>query len=156
MPDRTRAALAVDWTTVFRGAAIQVGLIVLSGLVRVPYAFWWLAVGLSLSIAAFGGFGAGIGAPTRRVGRLRGAASGLLGGMAFGAVLWYTMRTPGAPVGVFWTLNYRVATLPYPPGFAARYDAVIPIALAALATGVFVLVGTIAGGAIATHETSRT
>lgn len=132
------------------GGSLTVLAVTVGGVVPLPRAAVWPAVAALLGTGLLGGFVTGTLADGPRRYRARhGFASGVIGGVAFGTLLWYTMTTTGAPEGVFDGINYLVATSGVlSPASAARYDAAIPVALAVASVLAFACCG--AGGALLT------
>jgi hypothetical protein len=145
-----RVTDASDPRAVGIGGGVVVFAIVVSGIVPDLRGAAWVGALALVSTGLLGGFVAGaVAGGSRRTRVIHGLASGVVGGVAFGAVLWYTMTTPGAPEGVFYGISYIVATSGVlSPAMAARYDAVIPIALAGVGLVAFALGGAIGGGLV--------
>jgi hypothetical protein len=132
------------------GGGVVVLAVVVGGLVPDLRGAAWIGVFTLLTTGLLGGFVAGaLAGGSQRNRAIHGLASGIVGGIAFGAVLWYTMRTPGAPEGIFYGISYIVATSGVlSPATAARYDALIPVVLALCGVLAFALCGTAGGGLV--------
>lgn len=149
MPWAVRTGVT-DARAVGIGGGVIVLAITVSGVVPDLRGAAWVGALALLSTGLCGGFVAGaLASGPRRTRTIHGLASGVVGGVAFGAVLWYTMTTPGAPEGIFYGLSYLVATSGVlSPATAVRYDAVIPVVLAGVGCVAFALSGTIGGGLV--------
>ena len=146
-----------DWRAVGIGGAVVVCAVTVGGVVPDLRGAAWVGVLALLAAGALGGAVAGtLAGGSRRRRTAHGLASGVVGGIAVGTVLWYTVAMPGTPEGVFYGVSYLVATGGVlSPTTAARYDTVIPVVLAGASLPVFAVVGALAGGTMRVEDARR-
>lgn len=137
--------METDWRAVGVGVAWGLGyLAVLS--VPVFSNLRWLAVPLVLATGLLAGAAAG-GLAGRGVheGGRHGLISGGLTGAGFAVALWVTFSTPGATSGVFWSLEYLLATSAGRFPVVATHGRLVVGALAVLGGLAIALLGEYAG-----------
>lgn len=139
----------MDRRAVIAGASIDTGVAILAAFVGLPAGARWPAFAAVAGGGLLGGYLAGslaAGSWRRRI--AHGLVAGLLGGVAFGAAVWWSLQ-PAAANGALWPVNYVLATGAawFPPGLTARYDAALGIGTAVLMGLLYLVESVVASGA---------
>ncbi len=142
MLDRNAEAVAV-------GGLADAGIALAAAVVALPEEARWPAFAGVAAGGLVGGYLAGRLAGGSWRNRVRsGLLAGLVGGAVLAVAVWWSLQ-PGTPAGALWSVNYLLATGAawLPPGFAARYDALLGVGAALVCATVYVAEGALAGGA---------
>jgi len=135
----------IDWPAVGAGVSWGVGhLAVLS--IPVFSGLRWTAVPLVLASGLLAGAAAGrLARREDEAGGRHGLAAGLLTGSCFAAGFWLALGTPGWSVGVFYGLNYLLATSAGRVRVIATHGPLVVGAIALLGGATIGLLGFLAG-----------
>ena len=137
--------MGLDWPAVGAGVAWGVGYLALLS-VPVFSGLRWMAVPLVLASGLLAGAAAGrLARRDDEAGGRHGLAAGLLTGTCFAAGFWVALSTPGLSVGVFYGLNYLLATSAGRVGLVATHGPLVVATLAVLGGATVAGLGYLAG-----------
>lgn len=137
--------MGLDWPAVGAGVAWGVGYL---ALLSIPVFSGLRLMAVPLVLASGLLAGAAAGRLARRddaAGGRHGLAAGLLTGSCFAAGFWMALSTPGLSVGVFYGLNYLLATNAGSVRVIATHGPLVVSTLAVLGGTLVALLGYLAG-----------
>ena len=137
--------MGLDWPAVGAGVAWGVGYL---ALLSIPVFSGLRLMAVPLVLASGLLAGAAAGRLARRddaAGGRHGLAAGLITGSCFAAGFWMALSTPGLSVGVFYGLNYLLATNAGSVRVIATHGPLVVSTLAVLGGTLVALLGYLAG-----------
>ena len=140
----------IDRNAILVGVVIEIALLATLG--GTGTAFFrtvpWFGALLLASLGFLGGSVAGsLAGGSRRRRAIHGGLAASFSGLVFALWLAYTLLAD-VYLGAFYGLAYAIATVGIPPAFAARYNAVLPVAFGVGSVVLYTVEGFLAGALV--------